>query len=259
MAPEPSMPQCFLRRRWWSARRALSLAALAVAVVGVALPPPTADATDAAHEDEPIDKVSYHSAIKLKHDVTGFRLHSHAVAYGSGSRQQSVTAVSSGSDVNSMWVVRTGNSAPEVDVGTPVQCGATVRLHHVNTAKHLHTHKEPAPMGSDWEVSAFALLRGTGDGDDGPDGRWATGDRGDDWVVVCEGKNGEDSSRHWMRGAGVFLKQAESGRWLTTSSRHTFGEPVAGQQMVAATARKGPDGLWRTAEGVYFSPAHVKK
>ncbi|GAB0491506.1 hypothetical protein MMPV_002760 [Pyropia vietnamensis] len=252
VTPRQSPP----RWRRGSATHALCLAALAAVVVGAALPT-SVSADSSHHEDEPINTVSYHSAIKLAHDITGFRLHSHAVAYGSGSRQQSVTGMESGSDVNSVWVVRAGHDAADPAVGTPVSCGETIRLMHVNTAKHLHTHQQQAPMGLDWEVSAFALGRGTGDGDEGPNGRWAEGDHGDDWVVVCEGKAGEDSSRRWLRGEGVFLKHAVSGRWLTTSARHTFGEPVAGQQMVAATKKKGPDGLWRTAEGVYFSPAHV--
>lgn len=251
-APAQSPP----RRRRGTAAHALRLAVLAAVVVGAALPSSSSAAAN-AHEDEPIHTVSYHSAIKLAHDLTGFRLHSHAVAYGSGSRQQSVTGMESGSDVNSVWVVRAATDAADPAVGTPVACGATIRLMHVNTAKHLHTHDQPAPMGQDWEVSAFAMGRGTGDGDDGPNGRWADGDRGDDWVVVCEGKAGEDGARQWRRGEGVFLKHAVSGRWLITSARHTFGEPVSGQQMVAATKKKGPDGLWRTAEGVYFSPAHV--
>lgn len=251
-APTQSPP----RRRRGTAAHALRLAALAAVVVGAALPS-SSSAAASAHEDEPIHTVSYHSAIKLAHDLTGFRLHSHAVAYGSGSRQQSVTGMESGSDVNSVWVVRAATDAADPAVGTPVACGATIRLMHVNTAKHLHTHDQPAPMGQDWEVSAFAMGRGTGEGDDGPSGRWADGDRGDDWVVVCEGKAGEDGARQWRRGEGVFLKHAVSGRWLITSARHTFGEPVSGQQMVAATKKKGPDGLWRTAEGVYFSPAHV--
>ena len=46
------------------------------------------------------------SAIKLQHVGTGFRVHSHDIKWGSGSQQQSVTAMNSMDDPNSLWVVK---------------------------------------------------------------------------------------------------------------------------------------------------------
>ena len=48
--------------------------------------------------------------VKLQHVGTGADLHSHEVAYGSGSGQQSVTALADPEDANSFWAVR----APQV-------------------------------------------------------------------------------------------------------------------------------------------------
>ncbi|VDN21702.1 unnamed protein product [Gongylonema pulchrum] len=45
------------------------------------------------------------SVVKLKNNQDGVRLHSHDVKYGSGSGQQSVTAVQDGDDVNSYWQI----------------------------------------------------------------------------------------------------------------------------------------------------------
>jgi hypothetical protein len=42
--------------------------------------------------------------IKLMHEKTKHRLHSHDVPYGSGSGQQSVTGFPEGDDSNSYWV-----------------------------------------------------------------------------------------------------------------------------------------------------------
>ena len=50
-------------------------------------------------------KVTYGSAIKLMHEKTKFRLHSHEVNYGAGSGQQSVTGFPTGDDANSYWVI----------------------------------------------------------------------------------------------------------------------------------------------------------
>ena len=46
------------------------------------------------------------SVVKLQHVGTGADLHSHEVAYGSGSGQQSVTAMADPEDANSFWAVR---------------------------------------------------------------------------------------------------------------------------------------------------------
>ncbi|KAJ0539863.1 putative Mir domain superfamily protein [Helianthus annuus] len=49
-------------------------------------------------------EITYGSVIKLMHEKTKFRLHSHDVPYGSGSGQQSVTGFPEVNDANSYWV-----------------------------------------------------------------------------------------------------------------------------------------------------------
>jgi len=51
-------------------------------------------------------QVTCGSVVKLQHLGTGADLHSHEVAYGSGSGQQSVTAMADPEDANSFWAVR---------------------------------------------------------------------------------------------------------------------------------------------------------
>jgi dolichyl-phosphate-mannose--protein O-mannosyl transferase len=51
-----------------------------------------------------LSQVTCGSVIKLMHERSKYRLHSHEVAYGSGSGQQSVTAFPTGDDSNSYWV-----------------------------------------------------------------------------------------------------------------------------------------------------------
>lgn len=51
-----------------------------------------------------VSQVTYGSVIKLMHEKTKHRLHSHDVPYGSGSGQQSVTGFPEGDDSNSYWV-----------------------------------------------------------------------------------------------------------------------------------------------------------
>lgn len=49
-------------------------------------------------------QITYGSVLKLAHEKTKFRLHSHDVPYGSGSGQQSVTGFPNVDDSNSYWV-----------------------------------------------------------------------------------------------------------------------------------------------------------
>jgi dolichyl-phosphate-mannose--protein O-mannosyl transferase len=86
------------------------------------------------------DPVTCGSAVKLLHKETGHHLHSHAIAWGSGSGQQSVTTTGSTNDVNSLWLVKESSDLPSCEVGVPVKCGDTIRMEHVGTGKNLHSH-----------------------------------------------------------------------------------------------------------------------
>ena len=59
-------------------------------------------------------QVTCGSTVKLAHDSSTFRLHSHQVSYSRGSQQQSVTAFPESDDANSYWIVH----------GTVVSAGA---------------------------------------------------------------------------------------------------------------------------------------
>lgn len=45
------------------------------------------------------------SVIKVRHEASGYHLHSHSIKWGGGSGQQSVTAHGSEDDQGSMWIV----------------------------------------------------------------------------------------------------------------------------------------------------------
>lgn len=47
------------------------------------------------------------SVVKLRHEPTGYHLHSHPIKWGGGSGQQSVTSHGSEDDQGSMWIVST--------------------------------------------------------------------------------------------------------------------------------------------------------
>lgn len=128
------------------------------------------------------------SVIKLANGNYHVRLHSHDVKYGSGSGQQSVTGTETGEDVNSYWAVK-GLTDKPCQRGVPIECGASVRLEHLQTKKNLHSHLFSSPLSGNQEVSAF-----------GKDGE---GDTGDNWNVICSGD-------YWERGSNMRLKHTDT-------------------------------------------------
>ncbi|KAJ7520462.1 hypothetical protein O6H91_19G006800 [Diphasiastrum complanatum] len=96
-------------------------------------------------------EVTFGSVIKLQHDRSKFRLHSHEVPYGSGSGQQSVTGFSGVEDSNSYWIVRPPQGA-SVGQGDEIRSGTILRLQHMKTRRWLHSHLHLSPISGNYEV-----------------------------------------------------------------------------------------------------------
>lgn len=182
------------------------------------------------------------SVVKLLHVQTGHHLHSHSIAWGSGSGQQSVTATGSNNDQGSLWLVKDATTSPPCDLGTPIPCGTRIRLEHVQTGRYLHSHLFRAPLTGNQEVSGF------GDGK-------GSGDTGDNWTLICQ----DPHQKLWMRGSEVHFQHVDTGKILYTSEQAKFtqsncggGCPIMGQTEVSAGPRKEPRTMWKTGQGVYF-------
>jgi dolichyl-phosphate-mannose--protein O-mannosyl transferase len=82
-------------------------------------------------------------------------LHSHSLTWGSGSHQQSITAVQNHDDPNSLWMIKEGHKETPCETGTPILCNQTIRLEHVNTRKNLHSHEYASFITDSQEVRNF--------------------------------------------------------------------------------------------------------
>ncbi|KAK9808709.1 hypothetical protein WJX72_002347 [[Myrmecia] bisecta] len=176
-------------------------------------------------------QVTCGSTIKLEHQATKALLHSHEIAYGSGSGQQSVTGSHTPDDANSFWIVRGPEAEPCVQ-GTPIKSGQLVRLQHAATRKWLHSHLFASPLTNNQEVSAH-----------GDDGRTDTGDV---WIIDWDKGAGA-----WMRDQPVRFRHTDTSKYLASHDRK-FGRPIAGQQEVCAKAAAAKDSYWLATEGVYY-------
>ncbi|VIO96887.1 Uncharacterized protein BM_BM5370 [Brugia malayi] len=174
------------------------------------------------------------SVVKLKNNEEGVRLHSHDIKYGSGSGQQSVTAVQDGDDVNSHWQILSAIKGT-CKRGEPVKCGSKIRLKHLTTGCYLHSHLFSAPITKeDQEVSCFGNNES---------------DSGDHWIVVC-------SNNAWLTKDAVKLKHEDTGKFLAISGKQ-YGRPINGQYEVVAISTTKNAALWKTAEGIFMVGSNI--
>nr|CAD1840172.1 unnamed protein product [Ananas comosus var. bracteatus] len=198
---------------------------------------PSPDPDSAVPDADEGVEITFGSVIKLMHERTKFRLHSHEVPYGSGSGQQSVTGFPNVDDSNSYWIVRPqpDSSAKQ---GDPIPNGAIIRLQHMRTRKWLHSHLHPSPITGNLEVSCFG-------GD-------SQSDTGDFWQLEIVG-----ARKIWRQDQRIRLRHIDTGGYLHTHNKK-YTRIAGGQQEVCGVGDKLPDNVWLAAEGVYL-PANGNK
>ncbi|XP_023947941.1 stromal cell-derived factor 2 [Bicyclus anynana] len=176
------------------------------------------------------------SILKLLNTDLKLRLHSHDVKYGSGSGQQSVTAVDVTDDNNSHWLVRAAKDET-CKRGAPIKCNSNIRLQHVSTKKNLHSHYFSSPLSGNQEVSCYGDENGEGDS-------------GDNWTVVC-------NNDFWRRDTPVKLRHVDTAAYLAGSGR-TFGRPISGQgEIVGVSSQYGAYTDWQSQEGLFVHPSDL--
>ncbi|WVZ92740.1 hypothetical protein U9M48_038784 [Paspalum notatum var. saurae] len=176
-------------------------------------------------------QVTYGSVIKLMHEKTKHRLHSHDVPYGSGSGQQSVTGFPEGDDSNSYWIIRpTPDSSSKQ--GDAIETGSIIKLQHMRTRRWLHSHLHASPLSGNLEVSCFG-------GDE-------LSDTGDYWRLEIEG-----SGKVWKRDQKVRLKHVDTEGYLHSHNKK-YNRLGGGQQEVCGVPQKRAENIWLAAEGVYL-------
>lgn len=170
------------------------------------------------------------SLVKLLNSHHNVRLHSHQVAYASGSSQQSVTGVAAMDDVNSYWILKGPHDKPCVR-GSRIGCGDRLVMQHSATRLFLHSHYFTSPLSHNQEVSCF--------------GENNEGDAGDFWSVECPGE-------FWIKKDKVRLKHAMTEMYLHIPG-DTYGRPIAGQKEVCGYAKRQRENQWSVEEGVIIT------
>nr|CAD1825670.1 unnamed protein product [Ananas comosus var. bracteatus] len=189
-------------------------------------------------------EITYGSVIKLMHEKTKFRLHSHDVPYGSGSGQQSVTGFPNVDDSNSYWVHCKAYHDSSDKQGDAIKSGTIIRLQHMKTRKWLHSHLHASPISGNLEVSGVWVdLSREAVSCFGVDGE---SDTGDYWRLEIEG-----SGKTWRQDQRVRLRHVDTGGYLHSHDKK-YTRIAGGQQEVCGVREKRPDNIWLAAEGVYL-------
>ncbi|EOY29358.1 Stromal cell-derived factor 2-like protein precursor isoform 1 [Theobroma cacao] len=185
--------------------------------------PSTASAASSSQNVE----ITYGTILKLMHEKTKFRLHSHDVPYGSGSGQQSVTSFPNVDDSNSYWIVR---PMPDTSTkqGETIPSGTIIRLQHMRTRKWLHSHLHASPISGNLEVSCF--------------GGESESDTGDYWRLIIEG-----SGKTWKQDQRIRLQHVDTGGYLHSHDKK-YARIAGGQQEVCGVREKRADNVWLAAE-----------
>ncbi|KAI8377651.1 MIR motif-containing protein [Radiomyces spectabilis] len=148
------------------------------------------------------DIVRYGDHIYLKHCATGRLLSSNDEAYEGGSGQQMVFASDDGDENVSVWKILTPSGSEERP-GYEVGYDDILRLKHLGTGRHLHSHEIESPITGQQEVSGF------GNDDESDDN--------DLWVLERLGEGDEDSL--WHVDTPVILRHAQ-----TRNTLHSHNE-----------------------------------
>ena len=193
--------------------------------------------------------LTYGSAIRLRHRSSSFHLHSHGINYGSGSGQQSVTAVGQDDDTGSLWQVREAYGTPGVPIGTPIHCGDSIRLQHVGTRRYLHSHLHTSPLTNKQEVSGY--------------GEGSHSDTSDNWRIDCPAASGLHFGSPLPTSTPlVAFVHVDTGKALYTRRADEFNQhncrgcPIVGQLEVSAAASSAANdqhALWAIVDsGISF-------
>ncbi|EPR62439.1 putative transmembrane protein [Toxoplasma gondii GAB2-2007-GAL-DOM2] len=208
--------------------------------------------------------VTYGSAVSLVHVLSGFKLFSGKISWGSGSGQQAVTATPSGDKAaaaNMLWIVSAPPSgmrrqpldSPVMEAqmagskssassepapalvtpgaaGEPVRCGSVIFLEHGSSRGTLQATGASSPISSQKEVSVGA----------GRDTRVAG------FKLVCA----NTKSEMWLTGDIVTFEHVRLGTNLQAKKDHQFtqqncgrGCPIAGHIEVSVSNEK-PRSSW---------------
>ncbi|KAG2014255.1 mannosyltransferase 1 [Coprinopsis cinerea AmutBmut pab1-1] len=187
--------------------------------------------------------VALGSKVTIRHvNTQGGYLHSHPHNYPTGSKQQQITLYPH-RDSNNDWLLlnATGDGVAQYDYENEplkyITPGMRLRLRHISTEKHLHSHDHRPPVSEvDFqnEVSAYGMKGFAGDGND-------------DWIVEIERghKSDKESHKRLRTLRTVFrLKHAYQGCYLFS---HKVKLPEWGYEQQEVTCNKNAvraNSLW---------------
>lgn len=110
------------------------------------------------HYEGWLEPITLGSLMKIRHQNSGHFVHSHEISWGSGSKQQSVTAFPTLGDANSLWQLYAPFGSGSFKHAEAIKCGDIVRFKHVQTKRWLHSHGNHRAPLSKKQVMSFCVM-----------------------------------------------------------------------------------------------------
>ncbi len=164
------------------------------------------------------------------------------MTWGTGSGMQIITSTKNDDDYDNLFIIKEGHGFEPCTTGTPIKCGSTIRLEHVNTGKNIHSHEVKSFVTESQEVCGF--------------GENGNGDLNDNWEVQCY-----NSKESIVKGdTQFFLLHVPTKKYLYVNIRKSLYNddncrncPIRGQREVSCTSNKDKQSLWKVKGGIIFN------
>ncbi|KAJ2991748.1 hypothetical protein HDV02_003501 [Globomyces sp. JEL0801] len=177
--------------------------------------------------------IAFGSTVVIRHEGTkGGYLHSHPSTYPGGSKQQQVTCYPH-RDANSDFIVKkefdfvNGSSVERPIEGfEKIGHGSVIRLHHIPTAKNIHSHSVRPVFTDDKDINEVSCYGSS----------TVLGDSNDYWKVEIEGNKVNEGDPLLSISSQFRLRHVNTGCYLS-SIPHKLPEWGFGQQEVICSSK----------------------
>ncbi|KAI8896495.1 Dolichyl-phosphate-mannose-protein mannosyltransferase-domain-containing protein [Globomyces pollinis-pini] len=180
-----------------------------------------------------LEDIAFGSTVVIRHEGTkGGYLHSHPSTYPGGSKQQQVTCYPH-RDANSDFIVKkefdfvNGSSVERPIEGfEKIGHGSVIRLHHIPTAKNIHSHSVRPVFTDDKDINEVSCYGSS----------TVLGDSNDYWKVEIEGNKVNEGDPLLSISSQFRLRHVNTGCYLS-SIPHKLPEWGFGQQEVICSSK----------------------
>ena len=147
--------------------------------------------------------------------------------------------------MDNLWLIKEADGEVPCKTGEKIRTGTKIRLMHLNTGANLHSHNVRSPLSNQQEVTGY--------------GEGGEGDRGDNWVILADGKRGGGSG-YWEKDQTVYLRHADTEKYLGCAKDAQFNRqncghncPMMNHLEIFGRSKSDAFTQWKAETGIFLS------